>query len=390
MVKSKLMKQRSTTPVSRQGIVTKSVLVAAAVMMVVAAPLATMPTARADRYDDQINALKQEIGQYQAEAQRLAGEADTLQKELSKLSGEKAVIQGQIDISEAKFAQLQQQIKDTEKKIVDNQDALGETIADLYVDDTITPLEMLASSQNIGDYVDKQTYRSSIQDTLSETIETIKKLKKDLEKQKVDVERVLADQKSQREALAAKENERQSLLDQTKGQEAAYQQIAGAKSAEVQKLQEQQAAAIRARASGGGNFQQLPGDPNKGGYPANWANAPMNAYVDNWGMYTRQCVSYAAFKVDQAYGNMPYWGGRGNANQWGSNARAAGFKVTSTPAAGTVGVLYDGPYGHVAWVEAVHGDGTITISQFNAGWTGDYSVWRVSSTFFQEYIYFGG
>lgn len=390
MVKSKLMKQRSTTPVSRKGLVTKSVLVAAAVMMVVATPLTLMPTARADRYDDQINALKQEIGQYQAEAQRLAGEADSLQKELSKLAGEKAVIQGQIDISEAKFAQLQQQIKETEQKIASNQDALGETIADLYVDDTITPLEMLASSENIGDYVDKQTYRSSIRDTLTETIDTIKKLKKELETQKVEVERVLADQKNQREALAAKENERQSLLDQTKGQEAAYQQIAGAKSAEVQKLQAQQAAAIRARASGGGNFQQLPGDPNKGGYPAHWANAPMNAYVDNWGMYTRQCVSYAAFKVDQAYGNMPYWGGRGNANQWGNNARAAGFKVSSAPAPGTVGVLYDGPYGHVAWVESVNGDGTITISQFNAGWTGDYSVWRVSSSFFQEYIYFGG
>jgi len=45
------------------------------------------------------------------------------------------------------------QIADTEKKIKDNQDALGETIANLYVDGKISPLEMIASSKNVSDYL---------------------------------------------------------------------------------------------------------------------------------------------------------------------------------------------------------------------------------------------
>ncbi len=384
------MKQWSTTPVSK-GLVTKSLLVAATVLMVVGAPLSIAPKVLADKYDDQINALKNEISQYQAQADRLASEANTLQTELAKLAGEKAVLQGQIDISETKLAQLQQQIKDTEQKIIDNQDALGETIADLYIDEAISPLEMLASSNNIGDYVDKQAQRSSVRDALTQTIDTIKQLKKELEQQKIEAERVLEDQKVQRQALASKEAERQDLLNKTRGEEAVYQQISSTKNAEIESLRAQQAAEIRARASSGGGYKTLPGDPNRGGYPAAWMSASMDSCSgDPWGMCKRQCVSYTAFKVDQVYGNMPFWGGIGNANQWGNNARNAGIPVSSVPKAGTVGVQYSGPYGHVAWVESVNDDGTLTISQFNANWSGEYSRWVVNRSFFNEYIYFGG
>ncbi|HEY5695437.1 MAG TPA: hypothetical protein VIQ80_01230, partial [Candidatus Saccharimonadales bacterium] len=64
------MKQRSTTPVSK-GLVTRSALVAAAVLMVIAAPLSMTPRAYADKFDDQIKALQSEIDQYQVQAGQL-------------------------------------------------------------------------------------------------------------------------------------------------------------------------------------------------------------------------------------------------------------------------------------------------------------------------------
>jgi surface antigen len=360
--------------------------------MSVATPLALMPKAQADQYDDKINALRSQVGEFQARAGELRQQANTLQNELNRLGAEKATIQTQIDLSQAKYEKLVIDIKANEQKIADNKDALGATIADMYVDESITPLEMLASSNNIGDYVDKQSYRSSISDELQQTIDTIRELKKQLEQQKIDVERVLADQKTQREALAAKEAESQNILAQTRGEEAAYQQLSASKNAEITKLQAQQAAELAARArTYGGGYSSLPGDGSRGGYPSQWANAPMNSYVDNWGMYTRQCVSYAAFKVQQAYGNMPYWGGRGNAHEWDDNARAAGIKVSSVPAAGTVAILNDGSYGHAAWVESVNSDGTINISHYNVGWRGEYAEWNnLSPRYFDSYIYFGG
>ena len=391
MIKSKLMKRWSTTPVSK-GLVTKSAIVATAVVMVMAGPLGMMPRANADKYDDRINALQNEISQYQEEAGRLGKQADSLQAELARLNAEEATIKGQIQLTQAKHDQLKSQIKETEHKIDDNKDALGVTLADLYVDDTISPLEMLASSENIGDYVDKQTYRSSISDELNKTIKEINALKTKLEKQKKAVDRVLADQKAQHEALANKQAERQRVLAVTKGKQSNFKKLAEERQSQVdeQKRLQQAEVARRLAQSGGPGFTAVPGSSANGGYPSVWANAPQDSIVDSWGMYNRECTSYAAFRVAQAYGNMPYWGGRGNAYQWASNAQAAGIPTGSTPKPGSIGVLNDGGFGHVAWVDSVQSNGTITIDHYNINWSGQYARWTgVSPSFFDTYIYFG-
>lgn len=110
-----------------------------------------------------------------------------------------------------------------------------------------------------------------------------------------------------------------------------------------------------------------------GGYPAKWANVPMDSQIDSWGMYNRESTSYAAFKVAQSGKNMPYWGGRGNANQWPSNARAYGIPVDTTPKAGDVAIRPAGYYGHAMYVESVNPNGTINISEYNAKADGTYS-----------------
>lgn len=51
----------------------------------------------------------------------------------------------------------------------------------------------------------------------------------------------------------------------------------------------------------------------------------------------------------------------GNGGQWVANAAARGFATGSAP---RVGAIAETP-GHVAYVEAVHGNGTITISEMN-------------------------
>ncbi len=400
MLQYSYMKLRSATPAST-SFRKRALLVALTVFIAFAVPLQlTSHIAQADRYDDQINALEQEIAQYQAEASRLSGEAQTLQNEVTRLNNEKAVIQAQVDLSQAKYDKLIVDIADTEQKIKDNQEVLGDTIADLYVDGGISPLEMLASSTNVGDYLDKQEYRNSIRDQLVSTISEIKDLKAQLDQQKIDVERVLNDQKGQRDLLAKKEAEQQALLAQTRGQEAAYAQLSEAAKAQKQQVQQEQQAAIAAASNRGGTAVTLPGDPNKGGYPAEYANASYYAYIpDRWGMYARQCVSYVAWKVYQKNGYMPYWGGVGNANQWPGNARSGygngGTPIATgyTPRVGSAGVIMAGEAGHIVWVEAVNGDGTIDVSQYNyynaggSGW-GHYSKMRVSASTYDVYIYF--
>lgn len=128
------------------------------------------------------------------------------------------------------------------------------------------------------------------------------------------------------------------------------------------------------------------GDPNHGGYPAQWDNAPQDSQVDSWGMYSRECVSYAAWKVHQTYGRMPYWGGIGNANQWVRNARNVGIPTGSVPQVHSVAISLNGYYGHAMWVEAVSGN-MVYISQYNYDMHGRYSEMWVDGRNF-TYIYF--
>ena len=391
-----MKKLRSTTPVSVSSKRLFIIAVSVVALGLIAPIQLAVTNVSADDYDARIRALEQDIARYDAAAAELSTQADTLQREVSRLNNEKATIQAQIDISQAKLNQLNAEIKSNEEKIAKNKDSLGVIIADLYVDDEVSPIEMLASSKGVNEYIDKQEYRSATRDQLTTTIDAIKTAKAELEVQKKDVENVISDQEDQRNLLASKEAEQQTLLNQTKGDEANYRSLSAQSAERKEQLQREQQAAIEAalRAAGAGGGA-VAGDPNKGGYPANLANSNYyNPVVDPWGMYSRQCVSYTAWKVYQKNGYMPYWGGRGNANQWPGNARAAGITVSSVPRAGSVGVIMAGTYGHTVWVEDVNANGTINISQYNyynaggSGW-GHYSeMYNISPGAYDYYIYF--
>ena len=391
------MRLRSTTPAAQlRHSATRAGLFCIAFVMAVAGPLQFSQVVSAVDYDARIRELQGEIDQYQARASELSSKANTLQAELDRLTNEKIALQRQIDLKQAEYERVVGEIAKNEEKLNNNQSVLGDTLSNLYVDDKVSALEMLASSENIGEYVDKQEYRSAVREQLTQAIDEIKRLKKELEKQKQDAENILTDQKAQREVLAGKEAEQQHLVSETRGEEAAYQGLASDRMAKKNEVQRQQQAAIEAalrRAGAGG--RAVAGDPGKGGYPNYLATSDYyNPVVDPWGMYSRQCVSYTAWRVFQKNGYMAYWGGRGNANQWPANARAAGIGTGSTPRAGSVGVMMAGQYGHVVWVESVNGDGTINISQYNyynaggSGW-GHYSeMYGVPASAYDVYIYF--
>lgn len=389
-----VMKKRSTTPVSA-SFKARGSLLAIAILMVAAAPIAflTAPTEARD-YDAEIRAVQNQIDQYNAEASRLSAEADTYQNKVSQLNAERLALQAELDKTQAEYDKLVEKIQENEKKLANNQRALGKTMADMYVDNDISPLEMLASSNDIAEYIDKQTQRSSVRDSLSSKITEIKRLKEELEQQKKQAQSLIEDQTNRRNVIAANQAEQQNLLNATKGQEAAYQQLSAEGQAKRRELERQQQIEI-ARRYAGASGSAVAGDPGKGGYPYNLANSDYyNPVVDPWGMYSRQCVSYTAWKVYQKNGYMPYWGGYGNANQWPGNADRAGIARGSTPRAGSVGVMLTGQYGHVVWVESVNSDGTINISQYNElnaggpGW-GHYSErYNVNPRTYDTYIYF--
>lgn len=342
--------------------------------------------AYADTFDEQIRALQAEVNSYQNEAGRLRAQANTLQNQVNALQAEKNALQRQITLNEAHLVQLHADIKKNEEKLEQQKQVLAENLKSMYLDSQITSLEMVASSKSISDFIDKQEYRNKIRERIQKNMTQIRATKDELNRQKTEVEARIADQKVQRDVLAAKEAEQANLLAQTQGEEAAYQQLSSERNSRIAELRAQQAAA---NLKWGGNVTY---QPRGGGYPSYWADIPMDSTIDDWGMYNRECVSFTAFKVAVSGRHMPYWGGIGNANQWPGNARRADIPVDRNPQVGDVAIWPVGYYGHAMYVEAVMGNGDIMISEYNYDWTGRYSERYISNATWNaqgfEFIHF--
>lgn len=350
-----------------------SPLVTAAIVVVSVVATPFMPITKADRFDELIKQRQAEQNAAAARSSVLGTQAKGIAGQIESLQNQIASIQVQINTNTARQNKLTKQIKDAQKKLEEQQDLLSANIRSMYIEGDISPLEMIASSKNLSDFVDRQEYRDRIKDNITNTLDEIEKLKQQLDDQRKEVIQILDQQKSLKSTLDQKNNEANAKLASVNQSKASFDALVKQKSGEIASLRAQQRAA---NSQLGGSV--VAGDPGKGGYPAIWANAPQDSLVDNWGMYNRECVSYTAWKVHQSGRKMPYWGGSGNANQWPGNARAAGIAVDGNPRVGDVAISMAGYYGHAMYVEAVSG-GSVYVSQYNYAVNGEYSEMWVSA-----------
>jgi surface antigen len=330
--------------------------------------------AHADQFDDQINALNSQNSSTKGILNGLESQAGSYQAAIGQLQAQIDAVQSQIADNQAQQAQLQQQIIADQQLVDQKKQELSSTIKALYIDGQTSTIEELATSKSLSDYVDKEEYRTAVQNQLNGKIKEIGALQVQLQGKKQQVDQLLVSEKTQNAQLGNDQSQQGQLLAYNQGQQDAYNQQISANSSQIAKLRQAQIAA-NARFSGGAPGH---GPTCGGGYPSVWCNAPQDSLIDTWGMYNRECVSYTAFRVAASGRNMPYWGGSGNANQWPGDARAAGIPVDTNPTAGSVAISMGGAFGHAMYVESVNDNGTINISQYNVNLDGRFSTNTIS------------
>jgi peptidoglycan DL-endopeptidase CwlO len=355
-------------------------------IMLVLGTIVSVPIVRADSFQDQINQIQADNSQKQQQVQALQVQADGYQAAIDALQTQINGIQAQIDANTAKSNDLQNQIVAAQAELDHQKKILGENIKAMYLQGDISTIEMLATSKDLSDYFDKQQYQDTVKNKIKATLDQVTALKSQLKDQQAQVLDLLQQQTNLRGQLSAQKAEQDNLLGLNESQRSAIDSQLKANFSRIADLRRQQAIA-NAQLGGAGI---IPGDPGHGGYPAVWNNAAQDSLLDNWGMYNRECVSYTAWRVYETYGHMPYWGGQGNANQWPGDARNAGIPTGSTPRVNSVAIWNVGYYGHAMWVEAVNGDGSIWVSQYNYDYNGHYSEMKVSASMAAglTYIYF--
>lgn len=327
----------------------------------------------ADQFDDQIRELQNQNSGLQQNSRSLAAEAASYQDAVDKLQVQIDGLHQAILDNQRQNDELQRQIDAAQVELDHQKHILGQNIKAMYLEGQISTLEILASSNNLSEFVDKQEYRNSVQSKVTSTLDKITQIKLELEGKQRQIQILIHEQENQKAQLASSQDEQSRLLAYTESQKASFDQQIKANQSKVSELRRQQAI-TNARIFGGG---QIISTSRCDIYPQDWCNAPMDSIIDSWGMYNRECVSWTAYRVAASGRNMPYWGGRGNANQWDDSARADGIPVDGNPQVGDVAVSNAGYYGHAAYVEAVYDDGTILVSQFNVDWQGTYSMARI-------------
>lgn len=126
-------------------------------------------------------------------------------------------------------------------------------------------------------------------------------------------------------------------------------------------------------------------------YPAYLKNAALDALVDPWKFYNRECTSFAAWCLNSRnnvnftnqYLGASKWG---NANTWGTVAKSRGVTVNMTPAVGAIAWWTTGKYGHVAWVSAVNGN-SVFIEEYNYNVRGGYGTRTIAASDPAGYIH---
>lgn len=327
----------------------------------------------------------------------LEGRAQNYQDAIHKLRQRIGAVHKAISANEAKQARLQKKIDKYQAKIEHQKQVLGDDIKSMYVKGDISSIEMLASSKNLSDFVNAQTYRGSVQRHIQDALKEINKLENQLKDKKTQVQQLVASKKAQQDRLAHDKAKKHRLLALNKKQQQNFNEKIKENKNKINKLKKKQYK-IQQRLFAGSVVYG-----GTGGYPYDNATCmnsdgcgPYSSSPYNWGVngdpydplgwQYRNCTSYAFWRLAQAKGvylhaaSFPHvanhGGGIGYSIKDFRNLYGYG-NVNHNPNGATLaiegaGQWGPGTYGHIMYVEGSY------VSQYNALLKGRYSTEPVS------------
>ncbi|MCA9342412.1 CHAP domain-containing protein [Candidatus Saccharibacteria bacterium] len=353
-----------------------------AVTAIVISSIAGYRIVDAQSVREQIESLEAENQSNRNKVEELKQQATSYEDAIGKLEAQIDDIERKIQLNTEEQDRLKVEIAKVEAELEEKRQLLGKNIRAMYIAGDISTIEMLASSNDLSEFVDKQQYRDSIKTEISTTVNRITALKHELRAQREQVDKLLKEQTDQREDLADSRKEQTRLLSFNQNQQADF----NAKTKENQKkIEELIASQIQLNNSAANlQFIRIPGPVN--GHNISVDDYPYKGYghsqidepcfgpprtadsLDRWYYCTRQCTSYVAWAIERSGRSAPR--GWGDAKNWVNMAPASW--MVSAPRTGDIAVVAGGTWGHVMYVESVE-NGRMLVSEYNINLTGHYN-----------------
>lgn len=186
--------------------------------------------------------LNKQIRGYQEQISTTRQKSNTLKNEISIFDSQIASTELQIQARETQIEDTQLQIAELEKiiqqktrEIGENKKILSELLVELSEYDDQFLIKTTISSESLSSFFDQIQYTQSLQDKVFQLLQKIKELKAKLEREQADLkvylknlEELKAQLEITRRALDEQRNQKQQLLNQTRGLERNYQKLLAA------------------------------------------------------------------------------------------------------------------------------------------------------------------
>ncbi len=307
--------------------------------------------------EKEIQELEKQAETYRDEIDKNSSKAKTLNTEISRINAQINQLRNNISITEKKIEattleirELSFDISSAENSIQINKEVLAELLRQLYEMDSKDPLTLILEQNEVSDIVQQFAYLDSLQASLIEKTNFLRDLKGNLEisldttekkKQKYDtLSKTLSVQKT---AADGQRQEKQTVLTQTKNQEAAYQKLL-TETEEKQKQVEAEIIEMEQELRKQLNLDTLPGGRIKGLLSMPLTNGYLTQGFGNVpvGSITRKYYSYH------------------NGLDFGAKT-GIGTPVLAAADGRVRATGNDGKYAYGVWVAIDHGNNLVTL-----------------------------
>lgn len=211
-----------------------------------------------------LNDLNGEIEKLQNNLKNTQNQKATLESEIGSLNAEIENLRNKIAGTEVEIVNTNVQIEEINLKLEAKKKVLDEYIRVIYENSKRTELEKIVQSSNFSDFVNQEEYLLTMQQKVNETLAEINVIKKELSGKKAELDKLMNGLNQQKAALEAQITQKNTLLEQTKGDESRYQD-------QLKEAENKKAALLAQISSNLGSFQSI-GHVNAGqviGYQGN-------------------------------------------------------------------------------------------------------------------------
>jgi murein DD-endopeptidase MepM/ murein hydrolase activator NlpD len=208
---------------NKRGLMLKIIILFLFLFCFVFYPLIPNASSIADKQKE-LDALNKQIKEQKTLIAQKNQEAQSLANEIALMDGQIRETELAIQATAIDIDKTTEEIKIAEDELIAQQKILNESLKLMYEEQQTSLLETLLSSHSFSSVLDRIEYLSVVKSKIDSTIESIKKIKSELEAKKISLEQLRAEQVAQKSNLDTKRADKNALLEQTKGQEALYQQ----------------------------------------------------------------------------------------------------------------------------------------------------------------------